>query len=73
LFCEICEGATHVKGHCPILNKAKSTYALTYGYTVDGLGFYYIPTSVAVRPKAAAKMALVHVVEGELNAAQVKT
>jgi hypothetical protein len=72
MFCLICESTTHMKGRCPILKKAKSTYALTCGYAVDGLGFYYIPTSVAVRPKEAAKMTLVWVVEGELNAAQVK-
>jgi hypothetical protein len=72
LFCDICESASHVKGRCPLLKKAKSTYTLTCGYAVDGLGFYYIPTSVAVRPKTAAKMAMVRVVEGEMTAAQVK-
>jgi hypothetical protein len=72
LFCEICESASHVKGRCPLLKKAKNTYALTYGYAVDGLGFYYIPNSVAVQPKGVAKTAMVRVEEGELTAAQVK-
>jgi hypothetical protein len=72
LFCEICKSAAHVKGWCPLLKKAKSTYALTCGYAVDELGFYYITNSVAVRPKVVAKMALVRVVEGELTAVQVK-
>jgi hypothetical protein len=31
---------------------------------VDELGFYYIPNSVAVRPKVVAKMAMVRVVGG---------
>jgi hypothetical protein len=72
LFCDICESAAHVKGRCPILKKAKTTYAMTCGYVMDGLGFYYIPNSVAVRPKSAAKLALVKVVEGEMTADQVK-
>jgi hypothetical protein len=72
LFCEICESATHVRGRCTLLKKAKSTYALTCGYTVDGLGFYYMPNSVAVRPRAAAKTTMVRVVEGEMNALHVK-
>jgi hypothetical protein len=45
---------------------------LSCGYAVDGLGSYYIPNSVVVRPKAVANMALVRVVEGELTAVQVK-
>jgi hypothetical protein len=54
------------------LKKLKNTYALTCGNTVNGLGFYYISNSVAVRPKAVAKTAMVRVVEGELTAGQVK-
>jgi hypothetical protein len=58
LFCDICESVTHVKGCCPLLKKAKSTYALTCGYAVDCLKFYYIPNSVAV-PRAVVKTVLV--------------
>jgi hypothetical protein len=72
LFCEICESVTHVRGRCPLLKKAKNTYALTCGYVVDGLGFYYIPNSVAVRPKVPAKIAVVRVVEGDMTTLQVK-
>jgi hypothetical protein len=72
LICEICESTTHVKDQCALLKKAKSTNALTCGYVVDGLGFYYIPNSVAVRPKAMAKTAMVRVVQGEMTAVQVK-
>jgi hypothetical protein len=72
VFCEICESAAHVKGRCPLLEKAKRTYALTCGYAVGGLGFYYIPNSVVVRPKVVAKTTMVRVVEGELTVVQVK-
>jgi hypothetical protein len=72
LFCEICESSAHVKGRCPLPKKTKSTYALTCSYAVDGLGFYYIPNSVVVRPKAMAKTAMVRVVEGELTTEQLK-
>jgi hypothetical protein len=72
LFCEICESVTHVKGRCPLLKKAKNTYALTCGYAVNDLGFYCIPNLVVVRPKLAAKMAMVRVVEGEMTASQVR-
>jgi hypothetical protein len=72
MFCEICESASHVKGRCPLLKKTRNTYALTCGYAVDGLSFYYIPNSVTVRPKVVAKTTMVRVVEGELTALQVK-
>jgi hypothetical protein len=55
-----------------LLKKAKSTYTLTCGYAVDGLGFYYIPNSVVVRPRARAKTTLVRVVEGNMNVMQVR-
>jgi hypothetical protein len=67
LFCDICESAAHVKGRCPMLIKAKSTYTLTCGYALDGLGFYYIPNSVAVRPMTMVKTTLFPVVEGNMN------
>jgi hypothetical protein len=62
----------HVKGCCLLLKKVKTTYAMTCGYAVDGLVFYYIPNSVAVRPKLAARLVLVRVVEGEMTASQVR-
>jgi hypothetical protein len=55
-----------------LLKKAKSTYALTCGYAVDGLVFYYIPNSVAVRPRDVVKTALVQVVEGNMNTMQIR-
>jgi hypothetical protein len=35
-------------------------------------GFYYIPNTVAVQPRAKAKTALVRVVEGNMTAMQIK-
>jgi hypothetical protein len=72
LFCDISESAAHVKGRCPLLKKAKSTYALMCGYTVDDLGFYYIPNSVAISPRTVMKTTLVRVVEGNMNAMQIR-
>jgi hypothetical protein len=73
LFCDIYESTTHVKGRCPLLKKAKNMYAMTCGYAVDGLGFYYIPHSAAIRPRAESKAAIIRVVDGEMNALQVKS
>jgi hypothetical protein len=73
LFCDICESATHVKSRCPLLKKAKNMYAMMCGYAVDGLGFYYISHSVAIRPRAESKTPIVQVVNGEMNAIQVKS
>jgi hypothetical protein len=72
LFYDICESDAHIKGRCPLLKKAKSTYALTCGYGLDDLGFYYIPNSVAVRPRTMVKTALVRVVEGNMNAMEIR-
>jgi hypothetical protein len=71
-FCDICECVADFKGRCPLLKKAKSMYALMCGYAVDGLGFYYILNSVAVRPRAVAKKAIVRVVAGDMCGMQVK-
>jgi hypothetical protein len=73
LFCDICESTTHVKCRCPLLKKAKNMYAMTCGYAVDGLGFYYIPHSAAIGPRAESKTAIIRVVDGEMNAMQVKS
>jgi hypothetical protein len=46
---------------------------MTCGYAVDGLGFYYIPHSAPIKPRAEAKTATICVIEGEMTAVQVKT
>jgi hypothetical protein len=72
LFCDICESVSHAKGRCPLLKKAKTMFAMTCGYAVDGLGFYYIPHSPATRPRSQARAAIIWVVEGEMNSMQVQ-
>jgi hypothetical protein len=72
LFCDICESVSHAKGRCPLLKKAKTMFAMTCGYAVDGLGFYYIPHSSATRPRSQARAAIIWVVEGEMNSMQVQ-
>jgi hypothetical protein len=73
LFCDICESNTHVKGRCPLLKKAKNVYDMTCGYAVHGLGFYYIPHSAAssLRQKHKRQTAIIHVVDGVMNATEV--
>jgi hypothetical protein len=73
LFCDVCESTTHVKGRCPMFKKVKNLYAITCGYFVDGLGFYYIPHSAPIKPRAEAKTTTICVIEGEMTAMQVKT
>jgi hypothetical protein len=51
--------------------KASKVYAMTCGYAVDGLGFYYIPHAATIRSKGDGKSAMIRVVEGCLNATQV--
>jgi hypothetical protein len=72
LLCDICGSNAHVKGRCPLLKKAKNMYAMTCGYAMDGLSFYYIPHSISIRPKSDAKTDVIRVIEGEMNALQVK-
>jgi hypothetical protein len=73
LFCDIWDSITHVRGRCLLLKKAKNMYAITCGYAVDDLSFYYIPHSGAIKPRAAeAKTAMVRVVEGHMTAMQVR-
>jgi hypothetical protein len=42
------------------------------GYEVDGLGFYYIPHSAVPRSKEMSRSAVIKVIQGTLNAAQVQ-
>jgi hypothetical protein len=44
LFCDIYVKVQHMsrKLRCPLYKKASKLYAVTCGYAVDGLGFYYI-------------------------------
>jgi hypothetical protein len=55
-----------------LLKKVKNLYAMTCGYAVYGLGFYYIPHSVSIKSRAEAKTSIICVVEGEMNVMHVK-
>jgi hypothetical protein len=51
LVCDICTSHTHIKSGCPLYKKANKVFAMTCGYAVDGLGFYYIPQSTMIKSK----------------------
>jgi hypothetical protein len=62
LVCDICSSQTHLKPRCPLQNKASKVFAMTCGYAVDGLGFYYIPHQVSSKPKCDHNAAVIWVV-----------
>jgi hypothetical protein len=71
-MCEICVSTSHVKACCLLHKKAVKTFAMTCGYAVDGLGFYYIPHSAVPRNKEASKLAVIKVIQGALSVTQVQ-
>jgi hypothetical protein len=71
LVCEVCDITSHVKARCPVHKKAVKSFAMTCSYAVDGLGFYYKPHSAVPRSKEQSKSAVIKVIHGSLNAAQV--
>jgi hypothetical protein len=71
LLCEVCDSNTYIKAHCPVYKKVVKSFAMTCGYAVDGLGFYYIPHSATPRNKGLSKSAVIKVIDGNLSAAQV--
>jgi hypothetical protein len=72
LVCEICDSTSHVKARCTQHKKAVKSFAMTCGYAVDGLGFYYIPHSAVPRNKEASKTVVIKVIQGNLTVAQVQ-
>jgi hypothetical protein len=73
LLCDICETSTHVRTRCPAYKKAIRSFALTCGYAVDGLCFYYIPHASSIKNRGDTKAALIRVIEGNMTAPQVTT
>jgi hypothetical protein len=51
--------------------KAIKSFALTCGYVVYGLGFYYIPHAASIKSRDDTKVALIRVTEGIMSAPQV--
>jgi hypothetical protein len=72
LVCEICDSTSHVKARCTQHKEAVKSFAMTCGYAVDGLGFYYIPHSAVPRNKEASKTVVIKVIQGNLTVAQVQ-
>jgi hypothetical protein len=72
LVCEICDSTSHVKARCPLHKKDVKSFAMTCGYAVDALGFYYIPHSVVPRNKEVSKSAVIKVIQENLSVAEVQ-
>ncbi|PWZ27897.1 hypothetical protein Zm00014a_024097 [Zea mays] len=70
LFCDICRTKAHNSGRCPVFRGDKPG-ALTCGYAVDGLGFYYIPHDPWQENKDYSLSALVRVTSGSLSQEQI--
>jgi hypothetical protein len=71
LACDICSSHSHLKPRCPLHKKAAKIYAMTCGYAVDGLGFYYIPHQASSRPRSDHNAMVIWVLEGTLTGEQV--
>jgi hypothetical protein len=72
LVCDICSSQSHLKHRCPLQKKASKIFAMTSGYVVDGLGFYYIPhQSSSSRLRGDHNGAVIRVLEGFLLGDQV--
>jgi hypothetical protein len=72
LVCDICSSQSHLKHRCPLQKKASKIFAMTSGYVVDGLGFYYIPhQSSSSRLRGDHNGAVIRVLEGFLLRDQV--
>jgi hypothetical protein len=54
-----------------VLNFVDKLSALTCGYALDGLGFYYIPFEHKSKPKGEVTATVVKVTRGVLSEAQV--
>jgi hypothetical protein len=65
--------STHLRTHCPSYKKAIKSFAMTCGYVVDGLGFYYIPHASSIKNRGDTKAALIRVIEGNMTAPWVTT
>jgi hypothetical protein len=68
---KICSSQTHLKPRCPLQKKASKVFAMTCGYAVDGLGFYYTPHQVLSKQKGDHNAAVIRVVEGAMSGDQV--
>jgi hypothetical protein len=51
LSCDIYASLTHLKSRCSLQKKATKVFAMTCGYVVECLGFYYIPRQALTKLK----------------------
>ncbi|PWZ46274.1 hypothetical protein Zm00014a_005638 [Zea mays] len=70
LFCEVCNVKTYLTSKCPVVH-ASRTFVVPCGYTVEGLGFYYIPQPNPVKPRKGGCNGTVTVVEDSLTEEQI--
>jgi hypothetical protein len=61
----------HHKPRCPLQKKANRVFAMTCGYVIDGLGFYYIPHQTLPKHKSDHNAAIIRVIEGVMSVEQV--
>jgi hypothetical protein len=71
LACDICASLLHLKPRCPLQKKASKVFAMTCGYAVDGLGFYYIPHQALAKLKGDQNTVIIWVIDGALTGDQV--
>jgi hypothetical protein len=70
LACDICSSLSHLKPRCQLQKKASKVFAMTCGYVVDGLGFYYIPHQALTKPKGDQNADVILVIKGVLTGDQ---
>jgi hypothetical protein len=68
---DICSSQSHLKPRCLLQKKATKVFARTYGYTVDGLGLYYIPHQASARTKGDENAAMIMVLQVAMVGDQV--
>jgi hypothetical protein len=62
-ICDICSSQSHLKPRCLLQKKATKVFAMTCGYVVDGLGFYYIPHQASSRTMGDQNVVVIRVLQ----------
>lgn len=70
LWCDICQAPSHNTERCQKFRGTKPA-ALTAGYAVDGLGFFYIPHTSSTKQPADSRLASIKIDGGCLSVPQV--
>ena len=72
LWCDICNCDAHNTERCHQFRGVKPN-VVTYGYAVDGLGFFHIPYTPSQKHRGDSKNAIIKVSGGALSTAQVSS